>query len=202
MKRSNIFWPGILAGVALVGCASGPGVSPEARASSVVSGNPSPEDVQKSFADAVSDVCVPMFPEIGDLKEVAQASGIHLERLKAGSRFPGGIVTAMPVYRSDDGITHIRQDLIAGECEVFAYGAPVEVTFDQIAAVLTNDDPGFSELADAGADMPEKTFFREFAKPQDDIVYTVVLSGNEPGAPGTLSRFSTLHATVSFKKAG
>jgi hypothetical protein len=29
----------------------------------------------------------------------------------------------------------------------------------------------------------------------------VVLSGKEPGAPGTMSRFSTLRATVSFKKA-
>jgi hypothetical protein len=147
------------------------------------------------------DVCVPMFPEIGDLKDIAAASGIHLDRLKVGSQFPGGIVTAMPVYRSDDGITHIRQDLIAGACEVSSYGPQVEDTFNRTSAALTKDGEGFSEVPNVGDDLPEKIFLRVFEKPEDGIVYEVVLSGNEPGAPGTMSRFSTLRATVSFKKA-
>ena len=108
----------------------------------------------------------------------------------------------MPVYRTDDGITHIRQNLVAGACEVFAYGAPVKTTFDQVAALLTEDAMQYSEITDTGIELPEKTFFRVFEKTEEDIVYTVSLSGNEPGAPGTLSRFSTLHATVSFKEAG
>lgn len=201
MRRGNVFWLSIIAGVALSSCASEIGASTKSRASSVASHSTSPEDVQESFADSVTEVCVPMFPEIGDLKEIAQTSGIHLERLKAGSTFPGGIVTAMPVYRTDDGITHIRQNLIAGACEVFAYGAPVGATFDRVASVLTDDEMQYSEIVGTGVEIPEKTFLRVFEKNEADIVYTVSLSGNEPGAPGTMSRFSMLRATVSFKKA-
>jgi hypothetical protein len=44
-----------------------------------------------------------------------------------------------------------------------------------------------------------RTVARKFESRADGILYTIVLSGNEPGAPGRMSRFSTLMATISSR---
>ena len=81
-----------------------------------------------------------------------------------------------------------------GGCDVAAYGAPVESTFDIVVASLRTR--GY-ELAPAVASQP-KSFMRDLSmKTATGRTVRVVLSGNEPGAAGTMSRFSTLLAMVT-----
>lgn len=154
-----------------------------------------PVDVQINFVEAVVEVCGNYFLNELDINGTDAAASLELTKLKAGSRYQGGIVTGMPVYASKDGIVHIKENLIAGRCEVSAYGIPVSATFESTAQRLLSDN--YVEQSQSGT--AEKTYRRVFEKEVSDITISVVLTGNEPGATGTLFRFSTLLGLVSFR---
>ncbi len=163
----------------------------EPRSSSV-------EVVRRNFIDAVASVCGDYFVENLDVTKTSEGTNLALVSLPAGSRYPGGIVTGMPVHRASDGIVHIKENLLAGKCEVYAHGLPVAATFEDVSERLILDN--FVELE--AVETPNQVYRRVFEKQISDIVITVSLNGNEPGATGTMSRFSTLTSVVGFREHG
>ena len=89
----------------------------------------------------------------------------------------------------------VKENLLGARCEVSAYGIPVSLTYESIADRLLGD--GYIEQEQPN--LAEKVFRRSFEKNFEDLTLIITLSGNEPGAEGTLSRFSTLSGLVSFR---
>lgn len=84
-------------------------------------------------------------------------------------------------------------------CRVTAYGLPVDQTHAAIAGIVTQGSFEYVEL-ERPQNMPDHARSRAFSKERNDgQINMVVLSGSEPGDPGTLSRFSTVIATVSTR---
>jgi len=80
-------------------------------------------------------------------------------------------------------------------CEVFAYGPPAQATL--VAAGEALVAKGFA--VDSPLKPTAGIFYVSYAKQAGGRTVRVSLSGNDPGAPGTRSRFSTLGARVSAK---
>ena len=148
--------------------------------------------------DAVVSACGDYFATSGlDISKAIEGTSLELIRLKAGSRWPGGIVTGMPVHQVKDSIVYIKENLIGASCEVSSYGLPVDDTFDTIAKALLASGKDYAEI-ELSREPGENEFPRTFERPFRDIRIQILLTGNEPGTAGTLSRFSTLSARVSF----
>ena len=191
--RRIVFAFGIIALLAASSCATPSGGSSAASQSQ----GADPASVKTNFVDAVVEACGNYFLSGLDIKASSSGTSLGLSKLRAGSRYPGGIVTGMPVYVASDGIVHVKENLLGGTCEVYAYGVPVSATFSSIAERLVMK--GYVE--DELEPLPEKQYRRSFSKSEGDIRLNITTTGNEPGAEGTMSRFSTLTAYVSFKEA-
>lgn len=79
-------------------------------------------------------------------------------------------------------------------CRVSAYGPSVETTFDLLQARISAPDFGF--VLDVDDRSEPRVILRTMEMQRDGMLYRVVLRGNEPGARGTRSRFSTLTMAV------
>ena len=157
-------------------------------------------EVQKNFADAVVEACGEWFTSDLDIEVTSANTDLDLRQLRAGERWPGGIVTGMPVYRAADGVVHIKENLIGASCEVAGYGPPAAITFEQIAERLTSAEKGFIEV-ERDFDTAPGVTMRLFERQTGDIVVAILLNGNEPGAGGSVSRFSTLRAVTRYRSA-
>ena len=169
-------------------------------AANAQSGGVSIEDAKEHFTDAVVKACGDYFSTDVDLSTSTAGTSLTLQRMRAGSQWPGCIVTGMPVYQVKDSVVYIKENLLGATCEVVSYGLPVEATFQSIADELLSSDQGYVELP-ASADLGDKDFRRIFTRVFRDIEIKIVLFGNEPGAPGRMSRFSSLNGIVSFSSA-
>ena len=157
-------------------------------------------EVQQNFSDAVVEACGEWFTSDLDIEARSANTDLNLTQLRAGERWPGGIVTGMPVYRAADRVVHIKENLIGASCEVAAYGPPAAVTFEQIAERLTTAEKGFTEV-NRDFDTAPGVTMRLFERQTGDIVVAILLNGNEPGAGGSISRFSTLRAVTRYRSA-
>lgn len=189
----NFLYAILISTLSITGCANS--VSVPSRGSVVQSQQGAdPIEVEESFVTVSTAICGRYFENDLNVAALAKAAGVELAKLPAGARYPGGVVTGTPVYRAGDGIVHIRENLLGASCEVYAYGIPVEPSFERIASGLLA--VGFAE--DEQRETEKLVFIRGFSKEMNDAAISAMLSGNEPGAPGTLSRFSTLTARFTF----
>ena len=156
-----------------------------------------PLEVAANFITASAEICGRYFENGLDMDRLASAAELGLSQLPVGSSYQGGIVTGMPVHRVDDGVVHIKENLLGASCQVSAYGIPVESTFDQTVSRLQKQ----SFIAEEVNAQPELVFFHHLTKTKGDLKVRATLNGNEPGAAGTLSRFSTLAVTLRFEPA-
>ena len=81
------------------------------------------------------------------------------------------------------------------ECTVSSIALPVDATFDAVGMRIQMDDVAFQHARSLNPH--PLVFFRGYVLSEDGRNFTITLSGNEPGAPGTRSRYSTLIATVA-----
>ena len=150
-----------------------------------LSANPLQQGIQ-GFNDAVYNYCVTAVSGQRDLMALSgKVSKFPLQERSDGmlgvGNLPGGPAVAM----EDD------------QCIASAFALPVAFTFDAVAQGLEIN--GFAEDSDARS-ISEKSVIRLFTKAGDgNKVIRVRLSGNEPGAPNTVSRYSTLVAFVSVE---
>lgn len=147
-----------------------------------------PQEVSSGFVVAVVDSCAAAgeagktLEELGGEKIVRETSPDAIRAPK-----PGAILWAPVVGK---GIVTIEES--GGECDVAAYGPPIEVTFNAIASALLARGYVSGPVAMAGF----RSLHNELAKTIDGRTVRVTLMGNEPGAPGMRPRFSTASAFV------
>jgi hypothetical protein len=155
-------------------------------------GQASVRSVAQGFANAVTLYCLPNVIDGTSLPELmALDLPADIEPASA-ARLPGRRAW---VISGLGEIVTLETSRDPTSCSVSAYGPPVGATFDALATGLTQQVAGFSEQDAAGNSRGVTR--RRFEIARDGARYQLVLSGNEPGAPGTRSRFSTLTATVS-----
>lgn len=147
-------------------------------------------DVSNGFIISVMEACVPA-AERGVTLDQMSTYRILRDTVRSTTRPPKPGYTAWAPGLGQ-GVVEIEDG--PGGCDVAAYGAPVENTFDIIVASLRAR--GYV-LAPAAASQP-KSFMRDLSiKTATGRTVRVALSGNEQGAAGTMSRFSTLLAMVT-----
>tara|TARA_R110002072_G_scaffold16850_7_gene65197 strand:+ start:151 stop:780 length:630 start_codon:yes stop_codon:yes gene_type:complete len=153
------------------------------------------EAVSEAFAHAVTDYCMPAVMQgdaLADLSAPSDSQGIEQA---SASRSRGGAPGTVWVISGLGEIVALTMS-DPNTCSVDAYGPPVDATFDRIAADIASVHAGFVEI-DTGRQADRRQFVRRIEGELDGRHYTVSMRGNEPGARGTMSRFSTLMATVS-----
>jgi hypothetical protein len=175
--------------VSLAGCA---GAGTE-NASVEQQSSADPQKEAQAFVDAVYRLCVPAVESGNDFEELEIAGSGAFRPWKSGEQpLLGG--SGPGHYRTEAGVVQV--DLTDGDnCRVDAYGLPVKQVFDVVSASITQPSVGYA-LSDNQLDDKPRTFTRGFVKSDDGVEYRVFLGGNEPGAAGTRSRFSTLRASV------
>jgi hypothetical protein len=142
--------------------------------------------VAQGFSDAVIAGCADA-AEAGKSIEALKSPAIVPDNGPRGPLTPGAKAWA-PV--KGQGIVTI--DETSSSCMVSAYGPPVEDTFREVSEALK----ARGYLAIPGAPEPPKLFSARLEKLMEGKTVMVNLSGNEPGAAGRMSRFSTLLAIV------
>lgn len=174
--------------VMLASCASVE-ASPRSNAMPSAGEGLTPQEVSSGFVIAVVDGCAAAaeagktLEELGGDKIVRESSPDPLLKPK-----PGAILWAPVVGK---GIVTIEEG--GGRCDVAAYGPPIEVTFNAIAGALLARSYVSQPMPAAGF----KSFQHDLVKTIDGRTVRVMLIGNEPGAPGMRSRFSTASAFVT-----
>ena len=83
-----------------------------------------------------------------------------------------------------------------GECAVFTYGAPVERTFKATMAAARKKVPALNPVPVTPGYNP---IVYRLETQEGPAGVTLDLYGAEPGAPGHMFRFPTLHATTTRK---
>lgn len=152
----------------------------------------SPEDVSNGFIISVLEACVPA-AERGLKLDQLSTYRILRDSIRSTARPPKPGYTAWAPGLGQ-GVVEIEDG--PGGCDVAAHGAPVENTFNIIAAALqargyavATVEPGTS-----------KSFARELStKAANGRSVRVVLTGNEPVAAtaGASSQFSALSAAIT-----
>lgn len=179
-----------LSGLVLAGCASAPGDTPvEFAAPQGVS----VEDATEGFRVAVIDACLTALESGKPISELANETGpitadeqyALQARMKPGS-------TAWAPKRGKGNVSIVSS---GSTCEVHAFGPPVKPAFERVSQALL-DPHGFSPDT-ATRDPSPQVYYQPFTKKLGAKTIKVILSGNDPGAPGTKSRFSTLTASVT-----
>ena len=135
-------------------------------------------DAETNFVFATSEACTDYFFESWDLAAAADGTGLEFTRLPVGASFPGpgGTVTSMPVFTTQDGDVFVHENIAVGRCEVFAGGMSIEPVFNAIAEYVTVEK-GFSEVMTPGAQAAEGVTRRRFERTQDGVVFFIGLSG-------------------------
>ena len=186
----------VSAAVVLAACASSQsGTSDSSDSRSTSQKTASQQVVAQGFVDAVTLYCLPAIEHSKRLSELSS-------EVQNASR-----IEIAPESRSEDDSDDW---VIAGsganvvlrhsedECYVSAYGVPVAPIYDIVAVSVTHPGAGFTEKTDFPPTKSPLVIFRGFHKQTDQGELRITLSGNEQGAPGTMSRFSTLTASVNL----
>jgi hypothetical protein len=162
---------------------NGPGARPAAGLT--------PAQVSRGFVEAIVQGCAAALEAGKPISEIAGAVIVHDDERPASMKPRNGGTAWAPA--SAKGIVMI--DEAPAACEVSAYGPPVEVTIGMVKEALTAKGymPAPSVAPGRGF------FFANLGKQANGRSLLVQLSGSEPGAAGTLSRFSTLSAKVTAK---
>jgi hypothetical protein len=149
-----------------------------------------PQDVSTGFAIAVVDGCAAAaeagktLEQLGNSKIVRETTPDPLRRPKPGSTLWAPI--------PGQGIVSIEQEQ-GGACDVSAYGPRVEPTFNAVVAALQARGYVSQPLPAAAF----RSFEHDLKLTANGRTVRVMLIGNEPGAPGKISRFSILSAFVT-----
>ncbi|MEO1101646.1 MAG: hypothetical protein AAFW65_07350 [Pseudomonadota bacterium] len=150
----------------------------------------------QAFVDAVYLNCIPSVLQRKGIGELPNTESTVFNKVPKGEdtlffRNAG----SEEVYAIAGGTVALESRSL-DECNVASYGIPVAGVFEVVEASITQPSYGFSEPIEGGRGF-DGVVRRIFQKDQDGRRISVVLSGNEPGAPGTRSRFSTVLAFVS-----
>lgn len=150
-------------------------------------------DAETNFVFATSEACTDYFFDSWSLEAAAEGSGLEFNRLPVGAAFPGpgGAVTSMPVFTTQDGEVYVHENIAVGRCEVFADGLAIAPVFDAIADYVTSVK-GFEEVP-ARAQAEEGVTVRRFERVVNDIVFFIALAGTE-----TVNEEGDLVAILSF----
>ena len=147
----------------------------------------SPADVSNGFVIAVLEACVPA-AERGVTLDQMSTYRILRDAVRSTARPPKPGYTAWAPGLGQ-GIVEIEDG--PGGCDVAAHGAPVENTFDIVAAALR----ARGYVPEPVAPSQPKSFTRDFStKTANGRTVRVVLTGDEPGAA---SEFSALSAAIT-----
>ena len=174
----------------LVGCAT---PAADRATSTTNAGWANAQMEAQAFVDAVYRFCVP------SVERGVPYEALELAETGVFRPVPEGERTVLGdgregFYWTEAGVVQVDNSS-AGYCRVAAYGLPVNQMFDVVAMTITQPSHGFDESDQIP--QPPRMAMRAFEKSLGGDLITVVLTGNEPGAAGTLSRFSTLSASVS-----
>jgi hypothetical protein len=183
----------LLAGLAatslMVGTASAaePKISVNARQGASI------QSVIQGFVDAVYLYCLPYV-----LDDTAFSEDLHPQApsqiIPASPRRARNSTAASWVIAGLGEIVLLEGEAGHTQCRVSAYGPPVGPTFNVVQQRIEAPDLGFVETA-SDTSTP-RVVHKTFEMTRDGRRYSVSLNGNDPGAAGTRSRFSTLTATV------
>lgn len=180
----------IVSAVLFGACATVQAPAPQAPSPSPAAGL-SAQDVAAGFAIAVVDGCVAA-AEAGKTLEQLGSDKIVRDTSRSAMRLKPEFTAWAP--RLGQGIVTIDEG--AESCDVSAYGAPVQSTFDAIARALGDVGYQTTPVPSQGY----RHFATSLSKAVEGRMVSVLLIGNEPGAAGTTSRFSGLSAFVTVKK--
>jgi hypothetical protein len=193
MIRTFVLAPALLLG-ACATVSNAPPSPPAARSQATAgpAAGLSPQQVSQGFVEAVVQGCAAAAEAGKPISEVAGTVIVRDDGRSAGGMKPrnGGEPWAPA---SAKGIVMI--DAAPTECEVGAYGPPAQATLVATGEALVAK--GFavaSPMTSSGG-----IFFVKYSKQAGGRTVAVDLTGNEPGAPGMRSRFSTLTAKVTAK---
>jgi len=156
------------------------------------------DDVAAAFVEAAVDVCLEASLSGGGIANLPPAVRARLTvaspeiREMAVSPNPNGeaweIASALGIL--------IITEPSPGECAVFTYGAPVERTFKATMAAARKKVPTLNPVPVTPGYNP---IVYRLESQEGPARVTLDLYGAEPGAPGHMFRFPTLHATTSRK---
>jgi hypothetical protein len=173
-----------LSAALVAACATGQPGSPAQPSSNLTA-----EDVAAGFATAVVDGCAAALEAGKTLGQLANGNFILDSNRPATRPTKPGYTAWEP--RRGEGIVAIDDG--PGGCNVSAYGPPVESTFNAIVSALRAR--GYVSRATKAE---TKLFAHDLTMTANGRTVRVFLVGNEPGAPGMMSRFSGLDAFVSI----
>ncbi len=139
-------------------------------------------DAETNFVFATSEACTDYFFESWSLEAASEGTGLEFTRLPVGAAFPGpgGAVTSMPVFTTQDGEVYVHENIAVGRCEVFADGMAIMPVFEAIADYVTTEK-GFEEVP-VRAQAVDGVTFRRFERVVNNIVFFVALAGTETGS--------------------
>jgi len=183
---------GIVAVLALAGCSATTSSGTAARAPT---GGVAPQNVMQAFVDGVNSYCIHNVLN-GDSMRDIEAEFDTISRLSAVTN-PMRLrmaTTGGPAYTLDTSGDIVMVDGDGEICRVSGYGPSARATTGLVADIVT-EAWNATELENP-SDPGPLVFDRMLVIEQDGKRVRVFVSGNEPGAPGTRSRFSTLMATV------
>lgn len=189
-----------MAGVclSLVACAATTGGSGAAARYTAPSQGASVQAVTQSFVDAVTEYCVRHVL----LEEAVAAISEANPRLSSLSEASGRRAMMRVLDRAwvlDDSGDIVMLDVAddGTACRVNAYGPPARATIAvtaQIVQAMWDGEPIAVE-----PDPSPLVIDRRVRLHRNGRTVDVYIGGNEPGAPGRMSRFSTLSASVSLR---
>lgn len=141
------------------------------------------EEVAQGFGMGVIEGCVAA-AEAGKTLEQLASPMIKPDTSGTGlSKPPPGYTAWTPAL----GKGNVMMRYGEADCQVSTFGLPIQRTFETVAAMLRARGYEGEPVSATGP----KEFHAKLTKSVDGRQVEVVLSGNEPGAPGTRSRFST-----------
>ncbi len=172
--------------VAFSACAS-VGPAPPSRTAAGPSGGISVSDVTTGFLVAVMDGCAAA-AEAGKTLEELNSPLLVRDDNRAMEKRSGYAPWAPKIGQ---GVVMIDQG--EASCEVRVYGIAIDLSFEAIAVKLGERGYASEPVPPQGA----KYFQRQLKKTVAGKTVKVSLRGNEPGAAGMVSRFSTATAFIT-----
>jgi hypothetical protein len=152
-------------------------------------GGLTPQEVSAGFVIAVVEGCAAAAEANKTLEQLGSDKFVRdTGPNMSGPPKPGAVMWAP---KTGQGIVSIEE--VDGKCNVSAYGPQVEVTFAPIISALASKGYVVEPMEQADP----RSFYHNLKLTADGRTVNVGLAGNEPGAPGMRSRFSTVFAFIS-----
>lgn len=196
MGRKYLLAAGAALSVGLTACTATGGAPSASRVAAPAQGA-SVQSVTQSFVDAVAEYCVRYVLLEEDLADI-ERSNDRLSSISSASGPRAMMRRLDEAYVLDDAGDIVMLEVAndGDECRVSAYGPPARTVLDTTAQIVATKWRG--EPLEVEQDPSPLVIDREVLLRRDGRAVKVYLGGNEPGAPGRRSRFSTLSASVSL----